>query len=201
MALTGRRIIALAARRPTLLPSQSLSLSIQRALLLRPTSTDAPSSSPSHRDAPTSIKIQSRTPDQGQGLLAQQRLRRPVAPHLSIYKFQVHSVSSAMERNTGLLFSGPLYLFATSYLFAPYLGWDLSSDAVVAAVAGLPVAVKVGLKFALAWPFTFHVINGVRYVVTAFGTQTLRSREQAVRIAWGVVGVSFVSAVGVVAYY
>ncbi|KAL4869915.1 hypothetical protein BDV12DRAFT_70703 [Aspergillus spectabilis] len=164
-------------------------------------STQASQSNTASSAVTTGIKLRAHTPEQGQALLAQQRLRRPVAPHLSIYKWQVHSVSSAMERNTGLLFSGPLYLFATSYLIAPYLGWDLSSTSIVAATAGLPVAAKLGLKFALAWPFTFHVINGVRYVVTAFGSQTLRNREQTVRIAWAVVGTSLLSAVGLVAYF
>lgn len=94
--------------------------------------------------------IKSQTPQQAQAILAQQRLRRPVSPHLGIYKWQVHSVSSALERNTGILFSGVLYIFATSYLIAPYLGYDFSTSTVVAAVAGLPVAAKVALKFALA---------------------------------------------------
>ncbi|KAJ0421452.1 hypothetical protein BJY00DRAFT_282282 [Aspergillus carlsbadensis] len=149
----------------------------------------------------TPLKIKSRTPEEGRAHLAKQRLHRPVAPHLSIYKFQVHSVSSAMERNTGILLSGTLYFFATGYLLSPVLGWDLSSASLAAAFAGLPLVAKVALKFALAWPFTFHVVNGVRYVLTAVGTQTMRSRGQVVKIAWGVVGVSFVGALGVVAFY
>ncbi|KAL3483356.1 hypothetical protein BJX62DRAFT_220362 [Aspergillus germanicus] len=180
-------MLALYARRPLLLPVRAA----QHVHQLRWTTTTTI----------TPPKIKSRTPEEGRALLAQQRLRRPVAPHLSIYKFQVHSVSSAMERNTGILLSGTIYFFATGYLFSPVFGWDLSSASLVAAFAGLPLFAKVGLKFALAWPFTFHVFNGIRYVVTAVGTQTLRSREQVVRIAWGVVGASFVGALGLVAFY
>jgi succinate dehydrogenase (ubiquinone) cytochrome b560 subunit len=106
-----------------------------------------------------------------------------------------------MERNTGILLSGSLYFFATGYLLSPVFGWDLSSASVVAAFAGLPLFAQVGVKIALAWPFTFHLFNGIRYVVTAVGTQTMRSREQVVKIAWGVVGVSFVSALGLIAFY
>ncbi|GFF60162.1 succinate dehydrogenase cytochrome B subunit, mitochondrial, partial [Aspergillus udagawae] len=138
-------------------------------------------------------------PESAQEELARQRLRRPVAPHLSIYKWQVHSVSSAMERNTGLLLAGGLYLFGTSYLVAPWLGWDLSSAALVAAFGSLPVAAKVVLKFFVAWPFTFHLFNGIRYVVSSTG-YTLGSKSQFIKIAWAVVGSSALAAVGLVAY-
>lgn len=56
------------------------------------------------------------------------------------------------------------------------------------------------MKFALAWPFTFHVVNGARSLATS-GGHTLANKRQFVRIAWGVVGVSFVSAVGLVVYF
>ncbi|GFF68310.1 hypothetical protein CNMCM6936_001271 [Aspergillus lentulus] len=138
-------------------------------------------------------------PESAQEELARQRLRRPVAPHLSIYKWQVHSVSSALERNTGLLLAGSLYLFGTSYLVAPWLGLDLSSAALVAAFGSLPVVAKVLIKLAVAWPFTFHLFNGIRYVVSSTG-YTLNSRSQFIKIAWAVVGSSALAAVGLVAY-
>jgi succinate dehydrogenase (ubiquinone) cytochrome b560 subunit len=122
-----------------------------------------------------------------------------VAPHLSIYKWQVHSVSSALERNTGLLLAGSLYLFGTSYLVAPWLGLDLSSASLVAAFGSLPVVAKVLLKLAVTWPFTFHLFNGIRYVVSSTG-YTLNSRSQFIKIAWAVVGSSSLAAVGLVAY-
>lgn len=139
-------------------------------------------------------------PESAQEELARQRLRRPVAPHLSIYKWQVHSVSSAMERNTGLLLAGGLYLFSTSYLVAPWLGWDLSSAALVAAFGALPMAAKVVLKFSVAWPFTFHLFNGIRYLISSTG-RTLDSKPQFIKIAWAVVGSSALAAVGLVAYF
>ncbi|KAJ5589251.1 hypothetical protein N7537_011929 [Penicillium hordei] len=138
-------------------------------------------------------------PEFAQEELVRQRLRRPVAPHLAIYKWQVHSVSSAMERNTGLLLAGGLYLFGTSYLIAPWLGWDLSSAALVAAFGSLSVATKVILKFFVAWPFTFHLFNGIRYIISTTG-YTLDSKSQFIKIAWAVVGSSALAAVGLVAY-
>ncbi|KAL2802060.1 putative cytochrome b subunit of succinate dehydrogenase [Aspergillus granulosus] len=148
---------------------------------------------------PVTIPLKVIKPESAQEELARQRLRRPVAPHLSIYKWQVHSVSSAMERNTGLLLAGGLYLFSTSYLIAPWLGCDLSSAALVAAFSSLPVAAKVVLKFFAAWPFTFHLFNGIRYIVSSTG-YTLDSKSQFIKIAWVVVGSSALAAVGLVAY-
>ncbi|PYI08870.1 cytochrome b560 subunit of succinate dehydrogenase [Aspergillus sclerotiicarbonarius CBS 121057] len=188
MASLARPIFSLPQKRPALLAAIARHQSQPQQLRWN-TSTPTPK-----------YQITPQTPQQGQALLANQRLHRPVAPHLQIYKWQVNSVSSAMERNTGLLFSGGLYLFATSYLAAPYLGWDLSSTSLVAAAAALPVAVKFALKFAVAWPFTFHIIAGIRYVATS-GAKTLDSKRQFVRIAWGVVGASFVSALGLVCFY
>ncbi|KAB8077457.1 putative cytochrome b subunit of succinate dehydrogenase [Aspergillus leporis] len=128
-------------------------------------------------------------PESAQEELARQRLWRPVAPHLSIYKWQVHSVSSALD----------LYLFGTSYLVAPWLGLDLSSASLVAAFGSLPVVAKVLLKSAVAWPFTFHLFDSIRYVVSSTG-YTLNSRSQFIKIAWAVVGSSALAAVGLVAY-
>ncbi|PWY70507.1 cytochrome b560 subunit of succinate dehydrogenase [Aspergillus heteromorphus CBS 117.55] len=187
MALLARNILSLPQKRPALLAVLARQQQLQQQQL-RWTTTNR------------KIQITPQTPAQAQALLAQQRLRRPVSPHLQIYKWQVNSVSSALERNTGILFSGGLYLFATSYLIAPYLGWDLSSTTLVAAVAGLPVVAKLALKFAIAWPFTFHVVNGVRYLATS-GARTIASKGQIVGVAWGVVGVSFLGAVGLVAFY
>ncbi|OJJ87317.1 succinate:quinone oxidoreductase subunit C [Aspergillus glaucus CBS 516.65] len=175
-------------------------LQISRPALTRPRLQPQQYPIPTRYTSTSQTQITPLKPQQAQSILAQQRLRRPVSPHLSIYKWQVHSVSSALERNTGILLSGGLYIFATSYLFAPYLGYDLSTSTVAAVIAGLPVTVKTGVKFALAWPFTFHVVNGVRSLATS-GGHTLANKRQFVRIAWGVLGVSFASAVGLVVYF
>jgi len=98
-----------------------------------------------------------------------------------------------MERITGIMLAGCLYVFGTTYLAAPFFGWDLSSASIAAAFGALPLAAKVGAKFCLAWPFTFHVFNGVRYMVSAFA-KTLDSKSQIVRIGWAMTGASTLSA-------
>ncbi|EFW20928.1 succinate dehydrogenase cytochrome b560 subunit [Coccidioides posadasii str. Silveira] len=110
-----------------------------------------------------------RTPQDGQRILAAQRLNRPVSPHLSIYKFQITSVVSSLERLTGMMLSGGLYLFGTAYVVSPYLGWDLSSASLAAAFGALPFATKAAAKFSIAWPFLFHCLNGTKYMVWSWG--------------------------------
>lgn len=106
------------------------------------------------------------TPSESQSLLAKQRLNRPVAPHLEIYdKKQTFLGSSIFQRFTGMFFTGGLYVYSVGYLVAPLAGWHLESASVAAAFAGLPLLVKGGAKVALAWPFVFHLINGVKHLV------------------------------------
>jgi len=98
-----------------------------------------------------------------------------------------------MERITGGILAGGLYIFGTTYLVGPLFGWHISSETMVAAFGALPVAAKVAAKFCVAWPFTFHLFTGTRYLVTSFA-KTLNNKPQMIRIGWAVSGVSTVSA-------
>lgn len=99
-----------------------------------------------------------------------------------------------LERNTGILLAGGLYLFSTAYLASSYLGWDLSSASLAAAFGDLPIAVKTATKFAVAWPFVFHCVNGVRYLVFASGR--MLTNRLVIRTGWAAVGISTLGAVG-----
>jgi succinate dehydrogenase (ubiquinone) cytochrome b560 subunit len=83
---------------------------------------------------------------------------------LAIYKWQLTSVNSSLQRITGLGLAGGLYIFGIAYLVSPYLGWNLSSDTLAAAMASLPWAGKVAVKFGIAWPFFFHAFNSLRHL-------------------------------------
>ncbi|RAH71807.1 succinate dehydrogenase cytochrome b560 subunit [Aspergillus aculeatinus CBS 121060] len=125
-------------------------------------------------------------------LLAEQRLRRPVAPHLSIYKPQITWIGSSLHRITGIALSGSLYLYATAYLASPMLGWDLGSASAVAAFGALPVLAKVLLKATMAMPFTYHCMNGVRHLIWDTGRGL--TNPQVIKTGWTVVGLSTISA-------
>ncbi|KKK13381.1 hypothetical protein P175DRAFT_0518951 [Aspergillus ochraceoroseus IBT 24754] len=125
-------------------------------------------------------------------LLAQQRLNRPVSPHLSIYRPQITWMASGAHRITGLVLSGPLYLFATAYLAAPLFGWHLESATLAAAFGALPVAAKVAVKGLVAFPFTYHCMNGLRHLSWDFGKGI--NNKTVIQTGWTVVGLSTISA-------
>ncbi|KAI1435915.1 succinate dehydrogenase cytochrome b subunit [Xylaria sp. CBS 124048] len=136
------------------------------------------------------------SPEAATSLLANQRLHRPVAPHLAIYDFkQTWFSPSVWTRITGGGLSVGLYLFSISYLAAPLTGWHLESASLAAAATGIPFAVKAGLKLVLTWPFMFHLFNGVRHLVWDLGKGYERSVIHATNM--GVWVGSLVSALGI----
>ena len=129
-----------------------------------------------------------------QNILAQQRLNRPVAPHLMIYKAQITWYLSALNRITGSLLSGGFYVFGALYLVAPYVGLHVESAVMAASVAAWPVALKFFTKTLVALPFTFHCLNGLRHL--AWDTASLIENKKVQQTGWAVVGLSVVSALG-----
>ena len=134
--------------------------------------------------------------EDGKALLDAQRLKRPVSPHLEIYdKKQTHFGASIWQRFTGMGFTGLLYGYSLAYLAAPLAGWHLESASLVAAFAALPVALKAGVKFFVAWPFVFHAMNGVRHSMydMAWGF----NKTTIIRSGWYLWGASIVVSLGV----
>ncbi|KAF1819457.1 cytochrome b subunit of succinate dehydrogenase, partial [Dissoconium aciculare CBS 342.82] len=118
--------------------------------------------------------------------LAARRAQRPVSPHLAIYKWQIGSVMSSLMRITGVTYAGSFYIFSVAYLASPYVGWDLSSTAIAASIASLPVVAQAALKFVVAWPLALHCINGVRHLT--WDTARGFNRRFIHRTGWMVVG-------------
>ena len=127
-------------------------------------------------------------------ILAQQRLHRPVAPHLMIYKAQTTWYLSALNRITGCVLSGGFYVFGTLYLIAPYIGLHMESAVMAASFAAWPVALKLFTKALVAFPFTFHCLNGLRHLT--WDTATMIKNKQVQQTGWAVLGLSVVSALG-----
>ncbi|KAL4917989.1 hypothetical protein BDW62DRAFT_182749 [Aspergillus aurantiobrunneus] len=144
------------------------------------------------RNIQTRYTASSTKPSDPTKILAEQRLKRPVSPHLTIYRPQVTWYLSGLHRITGIILSGPLYLFATAYLAAPLFGWHLESASLAAAFATLPVAAKFGLKSVAALPFTYHCTNGLRHLMWDTGRGI--NNKLVIQTGWTVVGLSVASA-------
>lgn len=149
-----------------------------------------------HRPAATTSTTVSS--DEAYKMLSDQRKHRPVSPHLGIYRPQVTWIPSAMNRITGSILSGGLYLFGFAYLAAPVFGWHLESASMAAAFAAWPVAAKVLAKFFIAWPFTFHSFNGLRHLTWDLGASL--TNKQVIVTGWTVIAISFVTALGLTFY-
>lgn len=90
------------------------------------------------------------------------KTNRPLSPHLSIYQWQLTSVMSIGHRVTGTGLATALYAFGLYYgLAAP----GAVTEQLAATVADAP-GMLVGLtKAGLAWPFWYHMLNGIRHLV------------------------------------
>lgn len=128
-------------------------------------------------------------------ILAKQRLNRPVAPHLAIYKPQITWYLSGLNRITGVAVSGAFYLYGVLYLVAPSLGWHVESAVLAASFAAWPVLLQVATKFTLAWPFMFHSFNGLRHLT--WDTASMITNEKVKQTGWAVLGVSTLASLAV----
>ncbi|TDZ35666.1 Succinate dehydrogenase cytochrome B subunit [Colletotrichum spinosum] len=133
--------------------------------------------------------------EDGNSILAKQRLSRPISPHLTIYKLeQTWFGPSIWTRITGGGLSAAFYVYFGSYLVAPLLGWHVEAASLVAGFGALPVAAKAGLKFLVAWPFTFHFLNGIRHLTYDFALGF--AKPEIVKWGWVIWTSSLVSALG-----
>jgi succinate dehydrogenase (ubiquinone) cytochrome b560 subunit len=132
------------------------------------------------------------TPADSYQILVEQRKRRPVSPHLTIYQPQIPWILSGLNSITGCVLSGGFYVFGAAYLVSPLFGWHLDSASMAAAFGSLPLLVKGGLKFIVAMPFTFHSFNGIRHLVWDLALNF--KNKSVIATGWTVVGLSTVSA-------
>lgn len=84
-----------------------------------------------------------------------------MSPHITIYRFPLPAVLSISHRITGMALTGYMAAFGMGALVLPHdfsyymdvvESWQLSAPTIIAA------------KFTLAYPFTFHLVNGVRHL-------------------------------------
>ncbi|EON69351.1 hypothetical protein W97_08611 [Coniosporium apollinis CBS 100218] len=151
--------------------------------------------SPVAQVAPRRTAATQNMPDNAaRDMLVKQRLNRPVSPHLGIYRPQITWYGSALNRITASILSGGFYIFGFSYLIAPLFGWDLSSQRLAKSFGSLPKSVKVGTKMLLAFPFTYHSLNGVRHLAWDLGYGF--SNKAVMQTGWATVAASVASSLG-----
>ena len=86
--------------------------------------------------------------------------KRPLSPHLQVYKLPMTALMSISHRMTGVALSLGLIL-VTAFLFAAALGEE-SFEAVSALMRSLPGKI---ILFAWSLALYYHMCNGVRHLI------------------------------------
>lgn len=88
------------------------------------------------------------------------RLNRPLSPHLTIYKLQLTTLLSITHRGTGVALSG-----VTAGLGAIFIFTDLPTFVQFVHGLELSSATIMSVKGLVAYPFFYHLCNGIRHLV------------------------------------
>ncbi|KAF8313502.1 uncharacterized protein EI90DRAFT_3036764 [Cantharellus anzutake] len=138
------------------------------------------------------VQVESVSPS-SQAILNSQRLRRPSSPHFTIYQPQLTWLLSIVHRVAGVGLSVGLYGFLLGYLAAPVLGIPFDSTHIIEYVHGVPDWVKYTGKAIVAFPFTFHSLNGLRHLSWDLGA--FLSVRSVYRTGYTVIAASIASGI------
>lgn len=125
-----------------------------------------------------------------------ERLKRPMSPHLTIYKFQLTAVLSITHRATGMILAGYGAIFGFSELFLP--GGMASIIASMDAMC-LPIPVLFLVKYILALPATYHYFNGIRHLAWDLGM--FLTMKQVYTTGYTMLGLTVASALALAAIF
>jgi succinate dehydrogenase / fumarate reductase cytochrome b subunit len=119
--------------------------------------------------------------------------RRPLSPHMQVYRWQVQMVSSILHRATGiaLAFGSLLVIYGLVQLAA---GEDSFNQ--FKSIIGSPVGML--LLIGWSWALFYHLCNGIRHLIQDAGAGY--AIAQFVRSSWLSVAGSIVLTVLVWAY-
>jgi succinate dehydrogenase / fumarate reductase, cytochrome b subunit len=90
--------------------------------------------------------------------------RRPVSPHLQIYKWQVQMVTSILHRATGIVLAVGALLIVWAMLSLA-AGEEAFNQFKVCMGSPLGMLVWIGWS----WAFFYHLCNGIRHLVQDAG--------------------------------
>ncbi|CAF1392583.1 unnamed protein product [Rotaria magnacalcarata] len=117
--------------------------------------------------------------------------KRPVSPHLLIYKIPFQMWSSGFHRITGLMLNGMLYTagplaFLATGHSAEILNYIYAMD--------IPSWFILSVKLFMAWPISYHAFNGIRHLAWDMG----KGFENYRKISAAIFLLSFITAFGII---
>ncbi|KAJ4937380.1 hypothetical protein JOQ06_001941 [Pogonophryne albipinna] len=120
------------------------------------------------------------------------KLNRPMSPHLTIYNWSVPMVMSITFRGTGVGLSGAISAFALAALVLPET-YPHYLDLIHSLSVG-PYLIGLA-KFGLAFPVSFHTLNGIRHLWWDLGKGF--SIPEVYRSGYTVIGLSIITSLAV----
>jgi succinate dehydrogenase / fumarate reductase cytochrome b subunit len=111
--------------------------------------------------------------------------RRPLSPHLQVYRWQVQMVSSILHRITGIALAVGSLLVVWGLLA---LAGGEDSFAHYKTIVGSPIGIV--LLIGWSWALFYHLCNGIRHLVQDAGAGY--AINQFVRSSWLSVVISIV---------
>lgn len=121
----------------------------------------------------------------------QNELKRPLSPHIQIYRFPFQVWSSGFHRFTGVVLNimlytaGPLAIMATGHS-AEILNYIYHMD--------IPSWFIVAVKVLISWPISYHALNGIRHLAWDAG----KGFENYEKVSALIFTLSFALATGIV---
>lgn len=94
------------------------------------------------------------------------RLKRPMSPHLTIYQVQLTSLMSVSHRTTGIILSSYAMFLGLGTLFVP---GGMPCVLEIISELNLPAVLLYSAKFLIAFPVTYHTVNGLRHLAWDLG--------------------------------
>jgi len=118
------------------------------------------------------------------------KYKRPVSPHVQIYRFPFQVWSSGFHRITGLMLNGMLYTagplaFLATGHSAEILNYIYAMD--------IPSWFILSVKMFIAWPISYHALNGIRHLAWDLG----KGFENFEKISYMIFVLSFIAAIGI----
>uniref|UniRef100_A0A1L8E1G7 Putative succinate dehydrogenase cytochrome b subunit n=1 Tax=Nyssomyia neivai TaxID=330878 RepID=A0A1L8E1G7_9DIPT len=101
------------------------------------------------------------------------KIGRPMSPHITIYDFGIPGTLSISHRITGMALAGYMAAFGIGALVCPH---DFSYYIDVVESWKLSAPTLMAGKFVLAYPFTYHLANGIRHLLWDTG-KALKIKE------------------------
>ncbi|VDN04335.1 unnamed protein product [Thelazia callipaeda] len=109
-------------------------------------------------------RYSTKTPIQEWGwnyLMRQRALKRPISPHLTVYKPQLTWMLSGLHRITGSVMAGTLLIGSVGFALLPL---DFTTFVDFVRGLSLPWVVYDAFKFIIAFPIIYHALNGIRFI-------------------------------------